>query len=366
MAEGQTETPPSSVKSSSYRTAERRPKAEMAAITEANRNTVYVMAGNLTGTFLTLANDMSLVLDNDGIRILPVVGKGADQNLKDVLRLKGVDLALTFADTLEAVRASGEFPNLNEQLRYVTVLANSDIHVITRKELTSFAQLAGRKVAADVAGSGTNLSARLVFGRLKMDVQLLDMDFAESLDRLRRGEIDAIYKSAVRPNGALNALTGPAAEGLQLIPIPFHPAIADAYLPAVIPASAYPGLVPEGSGSVATIASPALLVSFNWPEKSDRYRRVAGFVTALFEGLGALQAPNRHPSWKDVNVAAELPGWTRFKAAQQWLDSHRDQTSAEQQFMRFLAQRWVRSSMTEADREALFRDYLAWSKQRSR
>jgi Resolvase, N terminal domain len=26
--------------------------------------------------------------------------------------------------------------------------------------------------------------------------------------------------------------------------------------------------------------------------------------------------------WHDVNLAATLPGWTRFEAAQVWLDSH--------------------------------------------
>lgn len=348
-------------RSSTRRTANRPDPNE-----QANRKTVFLMAANLTGTFLTLANDVSLVLNaEDRVRVLPVVGQGADQNVRDVLKLKGVDLALTFADTLEVLRRSGEIPDLDQRLRYVTMLPSSDILVITRKEIRAFRELAGKKVAADVAGSGANLSARFVFAELKMGTTVLDMDFAKSLDMLRKGEIDGVYKSAIRPNGSVAALTGAAAEGLHLIPVPFDPRIGDAYLPSIVPATVYPGLADPGAASLATIATPAVLVAFNWAEGTDRYDRVANFVEAFFDRFAELQKAPRHSSWKDVNLAAELPGWTRFKAAEKWLDRNRagSEDDARQSFEQFLSGKGV-ANLSSAERQKLFREYQSWAKQR--
>src|SRR5262249_58623151 len=42
----------------------------------------------------------------------------------------------------------------------------------------------------------------------------------------------------------------------------------------------YPGLVPDGT-SVDTLAVPAVLAVFNWPQGHDRYRHVARMVEAM-------------------------------------------------------------------------------------
>ena len=43
-------------------------------------------------------------------------------------------------------------------------------------------------------------------------------------------------------------------------------------------------------------------------------------MEALFTKLPEFQKPPRHPKWVEVNLAATVPGWRRFKAAQDWLD----------------------------------------------
>src|SRR5439155_630672 len=53
------------------------------------------------------------------------------------------------------------------------------------------------------------------------------------------------------------------------------------YLPAEITHQNYPNLIAEGA-SVPTIANRALLVAYNWPENSPRYKRVAKFIDAFF------------------------------------------------------------------------------------
>ena len=55
---------------------------------------------------MTIAYDMSAVLDDgDEFRVLPVIGKGGGQNIKDVRFLKGVDLGITQSNLLRLLQA---------------------------------------------------------------------------------------------------------------------------------------------------------------------------------------------------------------------------------------------------------------------
>ena len=91
------------------------------------------------------------------------------------------------------------------------------------------------------------------------------------------------------------------------------------YLPSTLTDADYPQLIPKGQ-EVQTIAIPTILAAFNWPKDSDRYQRVARLTNYLFDRLHTLQGPGFHPKWKDINLAAKVPGLTRFPAAQEWLD----------------------------------------------
>ena len=81
----------------------------------------------------------------------------------------------------------------------------------------------------------------------------------------------------------------------------------------------YPSLVAAGE-KVETIAVPAVLAVFNWPKGSDRYRRVERFIERLFTKWDQFQVAHRHPKWREVNLAATVPGWTRYTIAEQMLE----------------------------------------------
>ena len=100
-------------------------------------------------------------------------------------------------------------------------------------------------------------------------------------------------------------------------------------MPATLTAADYPQLIPQGT-QIDTIAVPTLLATYNWPEKSDRYKRVARLVDHLFDRIGMLQDVGFHPQWKDVALNAQVPGLTRFRPAQDWLDRTAAQAIAAQ------------------------------------
>ena len=67
-----------------------------------NANTVTVMTGTIGGTYVQFGADLASVLDEgDQMRVLPIVGRGSVQSIADILFLKGVDLGIMRADTLD-------------------------------------------------------------------------------------------------------------------------------------------------------------------------------------------------------------------------------------------------------------------------
>ena len=156
---------------------------------------------------------------------------------------------------------------------------------------------------------------------------------------------------------------------MHFVPIPYsQPLIAD-YLPTSLTHDDYPDIIPVGQ-SAETIAVGAVLIAYNWPKTSvDRYRRVERFVEAFFSKIAEFKKPPRHPKWREVNIAASLPGWTRFEAAQNWLDRMR--TAENEPNVRqtsVTGRAGVRSGAAAnnalADDPELYQEFLRWRQQR--
>ena len=121
----------------------------------------------------------------------------------------------------------------------------------------------------------------------------------------------------------------------------------------------YPTLVPPGQ-RIDTIAVPAVLAVFNWAKGHDRYRRVERFVDQLFAKWEKFLVPPYHPKWKDINLAATVPGWTRFSVAEQMMQRLDEKRGVGQDFQAFLSRDARGAPRNEAERDALFREFLAW------
>ena len=100
-------------------------------------------------------------------------------------------------------------------------------------------------------------------------------------------------------------------QGFHFLPVEYGPQFEESYYPAAIQAADYPELVPAGT-PVETIAVGAVLVAFDWSKGSDRQRRLANFVEAFFAKIQGFHQAPRHPKWREVNLAAEVPGGAPF------------------------------------------------------
>jgi uncharacterized protein len=331
-----------------------------------NANTIAIVSGNLNATYLSIAYDLSAVLDDgDEFRILPVIGKGGGQNIKDVRFLKGVDLGITQSNLLPYFKKTNEIGPLDDKLVYIAKLFNEEMHLIVRadSEINAIEQLAGKRVNFSDIGSGTQLSTRDIFERLGVAPQEVNMGQADAFEKLKTGEIAATILIAGKPAASMAKLK--AQEGFRILPVAYAKPLHDGYLPATLSAEDYPGLIEQGR-KVETVAVGAVLIAFNWPKGTDRYRRIQKFVDNFFPKLAEFQKAPRHPKWREANLAAVLPGWTRFAGADEWLRNRGKLTAGErEQFAKFLAgRREQAAALPTEERDRLFQEFLQWSKAR--
>src|ERR1700704_5362212 len=245
-----------------------------------NNWTVGVAGGQLSGTYMTFANELAEVLDDgDNLRILPIVTYGAASNMDDLLYLKNVDVAVTQADVFDYFRTQRKISNLENRVNYIIRLPASEMHVLARNEIKSIEDLRGKKVSFGPAGSASSLTGTIVFQRLGVHVEQVLYDNPTALQKLKTGELAALVRVIGRPIDFFAKI--PPNSGLHFVPIPFSKIFSDYYALGELSSKEYPTLVPDGQ-SVDTLAVPAVLAVFNWAKGSDRYRRVERFVDALF------------------------------------------------------------------------------------
>jgi len=335
-----------------------------------NESLLILMSGPLGATYLQLANDISVVVNEGGnVRVIPAATPGAQTNIGDILFLRGVDLGITTIQMLNALKASGEFgPNLDKQIAYIAPLAVDTFQVLVRPEINSLQDLKGKKASFNVKGSGTSKFGPTVLKTLGLELAEVNVAPGDAIQLMRNGEIDATVCSCPIPVPTFPTVKPDS--GFKFLEVPYVPALEQDYVPASLTSAHYPNLIAEGQ-KIQTIATSTVLISFNWAPGTERYQRIEKFVNALFSNVDKLREPPRHPLWRSVNMAANIKGWQRFPAAQQWLDrkaaeevakappSGIDATLAR-------AQAGRAAPGNPAEQERLFREFLEWSRQKKR
>src|SRR5215470_11547142 len=110
-----------------------------------NDNFLFLMGGQPGATFSQLAHDISVVVDDgNNLRVLPVVGGAAVQNVEDVLFLRSIDLALTTQEAMNYLRATNELgPHLEQHLTYIATLFPNPLQILARSGAKSIKDLSG-------------------------------------------------------------------------------------------------------------------------------------------------------------------------------------------------------------------------------
>ena len=320
-------------------------------VARVNEWTVGLAGGFFEGTFIRFAAELGKALDDgDNLRILPLVSYGGNENIRDLLYLKGIDLAIAYTDTLELHRKSGQAKNIEQRINYVSELLTGELYIFARPEIKKLQDLDGKKVSLGIRGGSATTTGPIVFERLGIKPEIVFISNTVAIEKMKTGEIDAIVHTGGKPNDLFVKLK--PEPGFHFVPIEFGNKFADYYLPCTLTNDDYPNLIKPGE-NVETLCMLAVLAVYNWPRQSDRFRRVERFIQYYFERFDKLKQPSFHPKWKDVNLTARVPGWNRYWVAEEKVAAMGKALPAA-------------AGTAAANNEPLFQEFMTWREKQRR
>jgi TRAP transporter TAXI family solute receptor len=266
-----------------------------------------IITGSEKGTYYQFGLDMQRVVKPIGIDLSVFPSKGSIDNVYAVYQRPGTQMGIVQSDVLAFVTRVQSDPVLKriaKKTKLVFPLYNEEVHLLGRRGITDFDDLADRRVAIGREGSGTYLTARLLFKVSEVNPrEMVPIDTDQALAELRAGRVDAMFYVAGYPV-KLFADGLSEADGLEFIPIT-NKSITEFYPRAEIPAGTYAGQ----PSAVPTVAVKATLISFDFRRRDCEL--VGQFAQAISTNLPWL-VKNGHPKWKSVDLDAPLKGWEQY------------------------------------------------------
>jgi TRAP transporter TAXI family solute receptor len=288
----------------------------MGPISTGSAQSMGIVTGGTKGTYYQFGLNLAELVKSRGVKLNVYDSAGSVENIFAVYKTPGVQMGIVQSDVLAFVAKVQTDPVLKRianKIRMVFPLYNEEVHVLAHEGIADFDDLADKRVAIGQDGSGTYLTARLLFE--VSDVrpkEMLPIGTDEALGQLKQGKIDAMFYVAGVPVKLFSE--GVTAEDkLALVPIT-NKSVVEFYPSVQIPPNTYSW---QGQ-PVNTVAVKAVLVSYDYRGINCEY--VAKFARTLYDNLDWLRA-NGHPKWKSVDLNATVKGWEQYDCVRKSLQT---------------------------------------------
>ena len=273
-----------------------------------------IITGGRKGTYYQFGLNLQKLVKPRNIKLSVYNSNGSIENLYAVYRRPRTQLGIVQSDVLafvSRVQTNRKLKRIASKTKMVFPLYNEEIHLLGHKDIGDFDALMGKKVAIGKEGSGTYLTAKLLFEVSDIrPKELIAIGTDDALAQLKIGEIDAMFYVAGFPVKLFREDVTEK-DGLALIPI-LNKSILEFYPKSTIPANTYEWQ----KNLVNTAAVKAVLVSFNFRRANCEY--VGNFAKILFENMDWL-IENGHPKWKSVDLDFPLKGWDQYDCVKKYL-----------------------------------------------
>src|SRR4030095_9406152 len=221
-----------------------------------------ITTGADKGTYYQFGLNLKRLVAPHGVNLTVVTSKGSVENVFAVYQRPGTQLGIVQSDVLAfvaRVETDPELKRIAKKIKMVFPLYNEEIHMLRDKNIADFDELADKRVAIGREGSGTYLTARLLFKVAEVEPRdMVTIDTDEALAELKAGRIDAMFYVAGAPV-KLFAEGVTAADNLTLVPRT-NKRVIQFYPTAEIPANMYGWQTKP----LPTVAVKSVLVSFDF------------------------------------------------------------------------------------------------------
>ena len=174
------------------------PMLTVAALaTIAGAGDLGLITGGEKGTYYQFGLDLQKLVRPSGTNLAVYNSRGSIENVYAVYQRPATQLGIVQSDVLAFVARVQSDPVLKriaKKTRMVFPLYNEEIHVLGRRGITDFDDLADRRVAIGREGSGTYLTARLLLKVSEVTPrEMVPIDTEDALAALKAGKIDAMF-----------------------------------------------------------------------------------------------------------------------------------------------------------------------------
>ena len=271
-----------------------------------------ILTGGPNGTYIQIGRDLAAVASNCGLNYNVRESAGSLENFLGVRKRRHTQMGIVQSDVLEYLRTfSSDDPDIARAIFGVRIafpLYNEEVHILASRDLTSLADLNGRRVAVGVEDSGTFLTASLVLDLANVQpAERVTINATESLKSLLAGEIDAFFYVAGAPTKLFQSEDIDAAR-FHLLPIS-DPTLSSVYVPTTIPAGTYK----FQTEATNVVAVKAVLMTYDYSPTRNAYHQqscksVADLSKLIITNFSQLQDVG-HPKWRSVDLNDIPPGW---------------------------------------------------------
>ena len=273
-----------------------------------------IVTGSEKGTYYQFGLNLQKLAKTHDINLNVSTSSGSVENIYAVYQRPATQLGIVQSDVLAFVARVGTDPTMKRiasKIRMVFPLYNEEIHILGKKNIAEFDDLADKRVAIGREGSGTYLTARLMFKIAEIEPrEMVNIDTDQALAELKAGRIDAMFYVAGAPVKLFTEGVT-AADDLALVPVTSK-RITEFYPTADIPANTY-RWQPKG---LSTVAVKAVLVSFDFRQLDcDNVGRFAQLLASNMSWL----TENGHAKWKSVQLDYPLKGWEQYDCVRKYL-----------------------------------------------
>lgn len=278
-----------------------------------------IITGGPKGTYYQFGLNLKTLAQTHGINLSVANSNGSVENVYAVYNRPNTQMGIVQADVLAFISRSQTDPILKriaQKTKLVLPLYNEEVHLVGRNDIVSFANLTGRKVAIGEEGSGTYLTAKLIFEISEVaPAEMITIGTEQALAQLKAGKIDAMFYVAGYPVKLFKENIT-SQDGLALIPI-LDKSVTEFYPSAKIPQNTYAFQTEE----VSTIAVKAVLISYDFrTTHCDNVGKFAKMISDNFEWL----KKNGHPKWNQVDLNYTLKGWEQYDCVQNYLGKKKE------------------------------------------
>ena len=273
-----------------------------------------IITGREKGTYYQFGLNLKELVKQHGYQLNVFPSNGSVENINAVFKRPGTQLGIVQSDVLAfviRVQSNPVLKTIAKKVKMVFPLYNEEVHLVARKGIVDFDDLVDRKVAIGEEGSGTYLTAKLLFE--VSDVaprETFSIGTDEALARLKEGTIDAMFYVAGYPVKLFSENVSEQ-DGLDVIPIS-NKSIMEFYPKTEVPADTYKWK----KEAVQTVAVKAVLIAYDF--KTVYCQELGKFARIVVDNLNWLKE-NGHPKWKSVDFDYPLKGWQQYDCVKKYI-----------------------------------------------